>query len=420
MKSRYYRISHPSKKLSGTIELTASKSESNRALIIQALCEDKFEIKNLAKAQDTIIMQQILGSGNSKNDKQTFDAGQAGTVMRFLTAYFATKNGKTILTGSERMKERPMQILVEALRKLGANIKYLEEEGFPPLEIEGKPLRGGEIEIDGTVSSQFVSALLLIAPAFQNGIVIKFKGHVTSRPYINMTLKMMEEFRVYGQWHENAISVSPQKYHKKSESDYEYKIEGDWSAASYWYAFAALSEEADLTIKGLKNPSLQGDAIIADVFTFFGVKTEYTNDGIRLTKMRVKDELFGFDFSDCPDIAQTVAVTAGALNIPVFFNGLHTLRLKETDRLIALKNEMKKMGIEVEIVNETSIKFLSSSDLHQPESISTYDDHRMAMAFAALALKFDSILIEQPDVVKKSYPGFWNDLKKIGFVIEEV
>jgi 3-phosphoshikimate 1-carboxyvinyltransferase len=418
MKALNYRISHPTKKLLGTIELTASKSESNRALIIQAMCEDKFEIKNLAKAQDTIIMQQILNSNDTASVK--FDTGQAGTVMRFLTAYFATKPGKRILTGSDRMKKRPMGILVDALRQLGAKINYLEEEGFAPLEIEGTVLKGGEIEIDGSVSSQFISALLLIAPALQNGLVIKFNGRVTSRPYINMTLKMMEEFRVYGIWHANSISVSKQNYHRKSEEDYAYMIEGDWSAASYWYALAALSEETDLTIKGLKNPSLQGDAIVADVFTFFGVKTEYIEDGIRLSKMRIKDELFGFDFSDCPDIAQTVAITCGALQIPAFFNGLDTLRIKETDRLIALKNEMKKMGVEVNIVGDNTIKILPTESIHQPDPINTYDDHRMAMAFACLAMKFDSITIEQPDVVKKSYPGFWSDLKKVGFVVEEV
>lgn len=420
MNTLNYRISHPTKKLTGTIELTASKSESNRALIIQALCEDKFEIKNLAKAQDTVIMQQLLRSQVSSAEPQTVDAGQAGTVMRFLTAYYATQPGTRILTGSDQMKKRPMGILVEALRQLGANIEYTEKEGYPPLKIEGKILKGGEIEIDGSVSSQFISALLLIAPALQNGLVIKFKGDVTSRPYINMTLKMMEEFRVYGVWHHDSISVSKQNYHRKSEDDYVYQIEGDWSAASYWYAFAALSEEADLTIKGLKNPSLQGDAIIADVFTFFGVKTEYIEDGIRITKMKVKDELFGFDFSDCPDIAQTVAVTAGAMQIPTFFNGLQTLRIKETDRLTALKNEMKKMGINVEIVNDNTIKIPPSENLQQPSSISTYDDHRMAMAFTSLALKFDSIVIEHTDVVKKSYPGFWDDLKKVGFVVEEV
>lgn len=417
-----YRISHPTKKLQGSIQLTASKSESNRALIIQALCSEKFEIKNLAAAQDTASLQHILTSSLAPNPSSfTYDVGAAGTTMRFLTAYFSTKPGTHILTGSDRMKKRPIGILVNALRELGASIEYMEEEGFPPLKITGKSLKGGEIEIDGNVSSQFISALLLIAPEFQNGLVIKFKGEVTSRPYINMTLKMMEEFRIYGQWHENSISVSAQQYHKKSEADYVYTIEADWSSASYWYAIAALSNEANFIIKGLKNPSIQGDAIVADIFTFFGIKTEYTDDGIHLTKARIKDEHFGFDFSDCPDLAQTVAVVVSALQIPAFFNGLHTLRIKETDRIMALKNELKKINVEVEILNDNSLKINRSEALTpRPTSFATYEDHRMAMAFAALAMVSDTITIEHPDVVQKSYPDFWNDLKKTGFVVEQI
>jgi 3-phosphoshikimate 1-carboxyvinyltransferase len=411
-----YRISHPTKKINGTIELTASKSESNRALIIQALCEEEFEIRNLATAQDTETLKEILYTPGL----QTVNVGPAGTAMRFLTAYYSTRPGIRIITGSDRMKKRPIGVLVEALRQLGANIEYLEKEGFPPLKVEGRTLRGGEIEIDGNVSSQFISALLLISPALQHGLVIKFKGDVTSRPYINMTLKMLEEFRVYGIWQGNSISVSKQNYHKKSEEDYVYNVEGDWSSASYWYAITALAEEADITIKGLKNPSLQGDSIVADVFTFFGVKTEYIPDGIRLTKMRIKDEHFGFDFSDCPDIAQTVAVTTAGLQIPSFLNGLHTLKIKETDRVTAIQNELKKIGVMVEPVNDNAVKIIPSEKLNTPGAIQTYDDHRMAMSLAALAMKFDSVTIEQPDVVKKSYPGFWDDLKRLGFVIEEV
>ncbi len=410
-----YTISHPTKKIIGTVSLTASKSESNRALIIQALCSEKFEIKNVATAQDTVTLNKILQAPNS----ELLNVGAGGTTMRFLTAYFSTKIGTRILTGSERMKKRPIGILVKALRDLGAQIEYIEEEGFPPLKITGKALRGGEIEVDGSVSSQFISALLLIAPELQNGLVIKFKGEITSRPYINMTLKMMEEFRVYGQWHENFISVSKQNYHKKSEVDYAYKIEGDWSAASYWYAMAALSNEADLTIKGLNHPSLQGDSILADVFTFFGIKTEYISDGIRITKNRIKDEHFGFDFSDCPDLAQTVAIVVSALNIPALFNGLHTLKIKETDRIKALKTELKKLGTEVEILNDNSIKIIPTASIGTPASISTYEDHRMAMAFSALAMKLENITIENPEVVKKSYPNFWEDLKSLGFVVKE-
>ncbi len=410
-----YTISHPTKKLAGTIELTASKSESNRALIIQALCSEKFEIKNLASAQDTETLAKILSSP----DSELIDVGPAGTTMRFLTAYFATKIGTRTLTGSDRMKKRPIGILVNALRDLGAHIQYLDKEGFPPLKITGKALKGGEIEMDGNVSSQFISALLLISPELQNGLVINFKSKVTSRPYIDMTLNMLEEFRVYGQWHENSISVSKQNYHKKSEEDYAYEVEADWSAASYWYAMVALSEEADLTIKGLKNPSLQGDSILSDVFTFFGVKTEFVPGGIKITKNRIKDEHFGFDFADCPDIAQTVAVVVSALNIPALFNGVHTLRIKETDRVEALKIELKKLGTEVEILNDNSVKINPSSDIKHPASVDTYEDHRMAMAFSALAMKLENITIENPEVVKKSYPNFWNDLKSLGFEIKE-
>jgi len=418
-----YHISHPTKKLSGSIQLTASKSESNRALIIQALCSEKFEIKNLAAAVDTTTLTKILNASTSlstPNSAVTYDVGAAGTTMRFLTAYFSTKPGTTILTGSDRMKKRPIGILVNALRELGATIEYMEGEGYPPLKITGKSLKGGEIEIDGNVSSQFISALLLIAPQFQNGLSIKFKGEVTSRPYINMTLKMMEEFRVYGQWYDDGISVSAQSYHKKSEPDYAYTIEADWSSASYWYAIAALAEEADFIIKGLNHPSLQGDAIVADIFTFFGIKTAYTDDGIHLKKSPIKDEHFGFDFSDCPDLAQTVAVVVSVLQIPAFFNGLHTLRIKETDRITALKNELKKINVEVVILNDHSLKIILPTQVHTPNApIATYEDHRMALAFAAIAMKLDYVIIEHPDVIQKSYPGFWNDLKKTGFLIEE-
>ena len=423
-----YRISHPTKKLKGTTDLNASKSESNRALIIQALCHQKFEIENLATGEDTLVLQKILNSESSTHNlpdsnagaELTYDIGASGTSMRFLTAYFAIKPGTRILTGSERMQKRPIGILVQALRDLGADIEYMGEEGFPPLKITGKTLRGNEVEMDGNVSSQFISALLLIAPELQNGLVIKFNGEVTSVPYVNMTLKMMEEFRVYGQWHNNLISVSPQKYYKKHEADYKFHVEADWSSASYWYAMASMATEVDLTIRKLKHPSLQGDAVVADIFSFFNVKTEYIKNGIHLTKAKGFKEHFGFDFSDCPDLAQTIAVVVGSLRITALFNGLHTLRIKETDRLVALKNELNKLGVEVEILSDESMKITPKFPIDNPSPIATYDDHRMAMAFAVLAIKFDSITIEHPEVVKKSYPDFWKDLKNVGFVIEEV
>lgn len=424
--STMYSISNPTKKLKGSIQLTASKSESNRALIIQALSKDRFEIKNLATAQDTQTLREILAADQlhmqsaDRKKERIYNVGPAGTTMRFLTAYFACTPGIRILTGSERMKQRPIGTLVEALRELGAKITYTEKDGYPPIRIEGKVLKGGEIDIDGNISSQFISALLLISPALQNGIVLNFKGEVTSRPYINMTLKMMEEFEVVGTWHGNSISVSRQKYQRNGESNNEYLVEGDWSAASYWYAFAALADEVDFTIKGLKNASLQGDSIVAELFNFFNVNTTYATDGIHLKKKMIHNLHFGFDFSDCPDIAQTIAVVTALLQIPCHFNGLHTLRIKETDRVKALKNELAKVGVEVRVFDDNTMQ-ITSPELYPPKaSIKTYEDHRMAMAFAALAMKYDSILIEHPDVVKKSYPDFWKDLKKTGFTIKEL
>ena len=425
-----YRISHPTKILKGTIELTASKSESNRALIIQALCEDDFEIENLAKAEDTRVLKAILTAvkSNTSSEVQTYDVGAAGTTMRFLTAYLSSKKGvNCILTGSERMKNRPIKILVDALRDLGADIEYIEKEGYPPLRIKGKELEGSEVEIDGSVSSQYISALLLISPKLKNGLVLKFKGDVTSVPYINMTKKMMEEFGiVFQNWFYSffgdSININRQDYHIK-EKDYSYYVEADWSSASYWYAIAALLKEVDFTIKGLKYPlgSLQGDSYIDGIFSKnFGVQSSWSVSCIHLTKSGEVEKEFNYNFSACPDIAQTVAVVVAALNISSTFTGLHTLRIKETDRTLALKNELAKIGVEVEIVSDDMIKIYPKALVQQSSPIATYEDHRMAMAFAPLALVQDSIIIEHPEVVKKSYPDFWNDLKKVGFVIEEV
>ncbi len=413
-----YQIAHTTKNIKGTILLTASKSESNRALIIQALCSEHFEIENLAKAQDTVTLKTLLD--RSEKTDEIYDTGPAGTTMRFLTAYLATLPGKRILTGSERMKQRPIGLLVNALNELGADIQYLEKEGYPPLQINGNKIKGGEIEIDGSISSQFISALLLISPVMQNGLVIKFKGNIISRPYINMTLKMMEEFRVYGQWHGNSISVSPQQYHKKSDPDYKYLVDGDWSAASYWYSMAALANEADLKVMGLKHPSLQGDSIVSELYSFFGIKTNYIENGIHLTKIKVKDEHFGYNFSDCPDIAQTAAVTAAALKIPSFFNGLSTLKIKETDRLLALQQELKKFNCKMDIINDEAIELSPENFVGSEQAIATYEDHRMAMAFTPLALKSENINIMHPEVVSKSYPHFWDDLKEVGFEITEI
>jgi 3-phosphoshikimate 1-carboxyvinyltransferase len=415
-----YKISHPTQYLRGTINLTASKSESNRALIIQAICDEDIRITNLAEAQDTQTLQKILET-NIVNPQDIYDVGPAGTTIRFLTAYFATLPGVRILTGSERMKKRPIAPLVDALRQLGAKIEYTENEGYPPLRITGVPLKGNEATLDPSISSQFVTSLLLIAPKLPHGLNISFSGEKTvSHPYINMTLKMMEHFGVYGQYQEDSVSVSTQKYTIAEAGSGEYFIEGDWSAASYWYAIAALAKEVDFTILGLKEDSLQGDAVVAQLFEFFGVRTEYIEGGIRLSKEKVNAENFAYNFSDCPDIAQTLAVVVSALGIPSLFTGLETLTIKETNRLEALKNELGKMRSAVEILGDSIIDIRPAAAGAVPSlPIATYEDHRMAMAFAPLAMLGAPVLIENPEVVVKSYPNFWKDLQATGFLVEE-
>ncbi|MEW6469774.1 MAG: 3-phosphoshikimate 1-carboxyvinyltransferase [Bacteroidota bacterium] len=413
-----YSITAPQGPIRGTVKLPSSKSESNRVLIIQSLCGDKFEITNLSEAQDSRSLKEILEKDRQYNfGEVTYDVGAAGTTMRFLTALFANKPGTRILTGSERMKKRPIKILVDALRQIGADIAYMEEEGYPPLKIKGKELMGGEIEIDGSVSSQYISALLMIAPTLPKGLILKFKGDVASRPYINMTLKIMEHFGVGGIWHDDSISVSPQSYFIKDET--KYTVEADWSSASYWYAIAALRRGSEIALEGLKKESMQGDAVLHDLYRFFGVNTEFLPNGIKLTTVEYKPERFGFDFNDSPDIAQTVGVTAAALNIPILCKGLHTLKLKETDRALALKKELAKIGVELEIISDDAAHIHPEKRNAQAQSsFATYEDHRMAMSFAALACVYPSVRIEHPEVVKKSYPGFWNDLKSVGFRIE--
>ncbi len=417
---RKYRLSKPDKIISGEIKLTSSKSESNRALIIQALSKTPIKLNNLAMAQDTQLLIQLLQQDavNYKENAE-YNVGGAGTAMRFLTAYFATKSGTRILTGNERMKLRPVKPLVDALIQLGASVSYLEKEGYPPLRISGKLLSGNTVEIEGNISSQYITALLLISPQLFKGLILHFKGEVTSRPYINMTLKMLERFNVCGSWEDDKIIVSNQQY--KAEENQEYSIEADWSSASYWYSMVALAEEADLKLFGLNSSSLQGDAIVKDLYALFGVKTEFIEGGIHLTKTKPVVMSTGFDFSDCPDIVQTVIVTAAGLKIPILLNGLHTLKLKETDRVAALLKELKKIGIRAEenFPDMLEIKEYAIQTKMTGPIVETYDDHRMAMSFAPLALLYDHIVIEHPEVVNKSYPAFWNDLKSVGFRMEE-
>ncbi len=409
-----YRVSFKGKdkNLKGTIKLTASKSESNRALIIRALSGSNFNINNLAKADDTKTLEKLLNS-----PEHILDVGPAGTTMRFLTAYFAAlENSDKIITGSHRMLERPIGILAEALINLGAEINYLENKGYPPLHIKGKKLSGWEITIDGSVSSQYITALVLISPQLLNGLKLHLQGKVASKPYIMMTLKMLEYFGIKSEWSGNTISIPPQPYIGR-----EYTIEGDWSSASYFYCIAAFAgREVDLTIKGLKNESLQGDSAIAWIMADFGIRTEYGDNEIHLAKDGNITKEFHYDFSNCPDIAQTVAVTCAGLEVNAALSGLESLKIKETDRVQALINEIKKSGTNIQEINHNTLEIFHGNPVKEPIKIQTYKDHRMAMAFAPLAMLRESIIIDEPEVVSKSYPDFWDDLASLGFEIVEL
>ena len=396
--------------IKGEVHLTSSKSESNRALIVQALCEDNFDIENLSISNDTVVLRQLLNS-----QEQELSVNLAGTAMRFLTAYLAIQDGEVVLTGAQRMKERPIKVLVDVLKKLGASIVYEENVGYPPIKIMGTNLSGGKVIIDGGISSQYISALLMIAPKLKEGLIIEFEGEVISKPYINMTIEMMRHFGAGVKWENNSIVVSSGNY-----KTIDFKVEADWSAASYWYSIVALAKEADITLYGLKKESLQGDSVVQEIYKSFGVVTEFVDGGIRLTKNSspiTQNSLLNIDFVGCPDIAQTVAVTCGSLNVRAKLTGLKTLRIKETDRIAALQTELTKLGFSVDVENDDIvINAITSNVSEYNHSIETYDDHRMAMAFAPLALQ-NSITIEDENVVGKSYPNFWKDLESVGFCI---
>ncbi|MGK6350960.1 3-phosphoshikimate 1-carboxyvinyltransferase [Parapedobacter sp. DT-150] len=414
------RLVHPSKAIGGTVQLTGSKSESNRALIIQALSEGRVNIENLSSAADTVMLRQAIAdaAGNTASRADTeipVDIGPAGTAMRFLTAYLATRPGRYHLTGSERMKQRPIGILVDALRTLGADITYAGAAGYPPLAIRGGfAQQTPRVKVQGNVSSQYLSALLLIAHSLPLGLELQIEGELTSRPYLTMTLNMLAEAGIKHQWNGDTISVVPQQLNTCTLT-----VEPDWSAASYWYAMAALAEEANLFLPNLKRNSLQGDIAIVEIMSHFGVASSFENGGLRIQKAAMDQPSAKtlFDFKECPDLAQTVMVCAAALKRDLSFTGLHTLRIKETDRIAALQNELSKFG--VALVAEGEVCHLHTAGWKQPEqvTIDTYEDHRMAMAFAPLALVVEQVQINEPLVVEKSYPDFWNHLKQQGFVI---
>lgn len=401
------QIIHPGGKVKGTIILPGSKSESNRALIMQALSKGKVKLTGLSAARDTQTLVSLLNSS-----EKVADVGDAGTTMRFLTAFFSTGNVSKILTGSERMCERPVFPLVNALKDLGFKINYLGKEGFPPIEIIPVDLSQlkNEVSIRGDISSQFISALLMIAPVLPGGLSLKIEGETASRPYIEMTLKMLEAAGIISAWEGNRINIIRQEY-----KPCIFSIEPDWSAASYWYSIAALSEEAEIVLQGLKENSLQGDRIIAELMEGLGVSTRYTEAGILLKKVPRRNTAVRIDFSSCPDLCQTMAVVCAALNITMEFTGVKSLRIKETDRLAALRNELS--GFNMDLIQKAEDLFvLEGTYKHSGNPVKTYEDHRMAMAFAPLALK-GKLRVENPEVTVKSYPGFWEELVKAGFSI---
>ena len=403
-----------------SIQLPSSKSISNRVLIINALSGDSELPLNVSDCDDTNVMIQWLGS---KPD--TVDIGAAGTAMRFSTALLAVSEGEHIITGSPRMKQRPVAVLVDALRSIGADISYVENDGFPPLKIQGNPaLKGGEITLRGDVSSQYISALLMIGPYLQNGLKLNLTGDIISRAYIDMTIDLMTEFGADVEWaDDSSIIVKPGRYDKQ-----RYVVEADWSASSYWYEIIALSDECtSVFLPNLSPYSLQGDSAVADIFELLGVNTDFLideedNSCVRLSKTGNVVKTFEYDFSNQPDLAQTLAVTCCMMDIPFHLTGLSTLRIKETDRLNALKAELAKLGFDIQVLNDSELLWdgkrrkLSDEQL-RAIAIDTYDDHRMAMAFAPAALKNGAIIINHPEVVSKSYPNFWNDMQSAGFSI---
>jgi len=393
------------------ISITGSKSETNRLLLLQALYP-AIALENTSNSDDSEVMDKAL-----KTKESVVDVHHAGTAMRFLTAYFATRERReVVLTGSSRMKERPIKILVDALNQLGASITYEEKEGFPPIKIKGQQLSKNKVSLPATISSQYISALLLIAPKLENGLELQLQGKITSVPYIKMTLALLEEIGVKTDFKENTIHIQP----KKEVQSNQLTVESDWSSASYFYSITALSKiGTEIKLSSYKQHSLQGDSVLAKIYKELGVDTSFDGNAIVLRKNSdTINENLTLNLNDSPDIAQTIAVTCFGLGITCHLSGLHTLKIKETDRLEALKTELEKLGAAIKVTEDT-LELGVSEEIKSDISIATYDDHRMAMAFAPLALKVP-IIIKDAEVVSKSYPGFWEDLKSIGFQMDKI
>ena len=400
----------PSLKKHAQIILGGSKSESNRLLILKALYPN-IDIVNISSSDDTNVLIEALNSNSS-----TIDIHHAGTAMRFLTAFFSTlKSKNVILTGSERMQNRPIEILVNALRSIGADIEYLKEIGYAPIKIKGKELNLSNVSLDSNVSSQYISALFLIGSSLKNGLEINLKGKITSKSYLLMTLSLLNKIDIKYTFNGNVIKID--KF-KDSILKKTIHVESDWSSASYYYSFIALSPiNTEITLNSFKIDSLQGDSILSKLFIDFGVETTFNDNSITVKKVNISQSSMNFNLISSPDLAQTIAVTCLGLRVDCRLTGLHTLLIKETNRLVALKNEIKKLGTQVEIT-EDSLSFTNSEKLINNVEIETYEDHRMAMSFAPLSV-LTNITIKDSDVVSKSYPNFWNDLMKIGVKINK-
>ena len=401
----------PPERIDATIQLPASKSISNRALIIHALSKGDHPLENLSDCDDTQVMIRAL---HAQSD-ETIDIMAAGTAMRFLTAYLSVTPGDRIITGTERMQQRPIEVLVNALRELGAHIDYIAHEGFPPLRIQGTTLTKSHITLPGNVSSQYISALLMIGPTLEKGLKITLTGDIISRPYINLTLQLMKDFGAKAEWlNEHELQVEPQLY-----SSTPFYVESDWSASSYWYQITAFSKEATITLPGLFEKSYQGDSQVAHIFRSLGVETIYGDKTITLRKNGNPTGRLEYDFINQPDLAQTFVVTCALLGIPFRFSGLQSLKIKETDRIAALIKEMRKLGYVLHEAEGSILYWDNERCEKSDEAIDTYEDHRMAMAFAPACLVLGEIRINNPHVVTKSYPRYWKDLQKAGFIIKE-
>ncbi len=405
-----YRVSKKDKILKGEIRLQGSKSITNRVLIIKALTHGFFDLKNFSSSEDSLKLLELINS-----QEKVLHAGDGGTTIRFMLAFLAIHEGEVILTGSERLIERPIGPLVDALNSLGAEIQYLAKKNYPPVLINGKMLKGNRVDIDTTMSSQFVSALLLVAPVLRNGLILRMKGDMVSKPYIEMTLNIMKHFGIRFDWSQNMISIPRQDY-----SPRDFTVEADWSAASYYYQMAALADEVDLKLCGLNRVSLQGDAVIAKIMEQFGVSSSFSDNSVVLTKRPgISPRTFDYDFQNYPDIAPTLLATCAGLNIPAKLSGISHLKIKESNRISALQNELHKAGAVFQKDDTRWFLQPQHAEVEVVPVFETYRDHRMAMCLAPLALTLGEVVINEPSVVKKSYSNYWDDLSKLGFVIEE-